>query len=298
MLEGEAIFYRCSKFKVVNTSSVALTQFLIEDKSCSELYSALQKAPTVMSDLQKMRTILQTSVLQSIDCPSCYICVANTHLYFHPAADHIRLIQSVVSAKALYKTKKEFTQSTVGISEVAVIFCGDFNSCPCIGAYEFLTKGFLGHDHQDWTKYKLGLIPKCGCAAVPDNESMYIPSLHMRQLIQDEVEQPVSMSVDDRPAPHLCAEITDGFAGLDVNHSLSLQDAYGTHLIIPYTNFTLGFKCVLDYIFIDSNHLLVTRAIPLPSHDKLTEHVALPSVSFPSDHLALVADLKWKAVSV
>ena len=250
-----------------------------------------------MNDLEKMHTILQTSVLQSIDCPSCYLCVANTHLYFHPAADHIRLIQAVISAKALYKTKMDFTESLVGAPEVGVIFCGDFNSCPCIGAYEFLTKGSLGRNHQDWTKYKLGLIPKCGCASVPENESMYVPSLYMRQLLQDDEEAVQPVSTDDVTVPHLCAEITDEFTGLDVDHSLTLQDAYGTHLILPYTNFTLGFKCVLDYIFTDSDHLVVTRAIPLPSHDELTENVALPSVSFPSDHLALIVDLKWKTAT-
>lgn len=33
----------------------------------------------------------------------------------------------------------------------------------------------------------------------------------------------------------------------------------------------------------------------MPTHEEVTEHIALPSVTFPSDHIALVADLEYKA---
>lgn len=37
----------------------------------------------------------------------------------------------------------------------------------------------------------------------------------------------------------------------------------------------------------------VEQVIPLPSHQEVTTYVALPSVSHPSDHIALVCDLHW-----
>lgn len=275
----------------------------MEDQSCSELYSALLKAPTVIHDLQQMHSILQLTLLQNIACPSRYIYVANTHLYFHPAADHIRLIQVITCTKALQKAEEEFRGSalaqcppspiTTHQPDVALVFCGDFNSCPCIGAYQFLTTGSVDSSHLDWTKYKLGLIPRCGCSSVSENEGDFIPSLHLRKLLMDsEGALPVEQSGEALGS--WGGHITDGFAGLDVSHPFSLRDACGTHLLLPYTNFTLGFKCVLDYIFVDSNHLTVERVVPLPSLAELTENVALPSVSFPSDHLSLICDLKWK----
>ncbi|XP_026857715.2 2',5'-phosphodiesterase 12 [Electrophorus electricus] len=61
-----------------------------------------------------------------------------------------------------------------------------------------------------------------------------------------------------------------------------------------YTNYVGGFHGCLDYIYIDSQALLVEQVIPMPSHQEVTTYQALPSVSHPSDHIALVCDLKWK----
>lgn len=59
-----------------------------------------------------------------------------------------------------------------------------------------------------------------------------------------------------------------------------------------YTNFTVGFKDCLDYIYCEKNNFEVKQVIPLPSDEELTANQAIPSVLFPSDHIALVADLK------
>ena len=53
------------------------------------------------------------------------------------------------------------------------------------------------------------------------------------------------------------------------------------------------FKECIDYIFI-SDDLEVEQVVPLPGGEELSLHSAIPSVVCPSDHLALVCDLKWK----
>lgn len=50
---------------------------------------------------------------------------------------------------------------------------------------------------------------------------------------------------------------------------------------------------MLDYIFVDSKKLAVKQVIPMPTHEEVTLHTALPSVVFPSDHIAQVCDLTW-----
>ena len=40
-------------------------------------------------------------------------------------------------------------------------------------------------------------------------------------------------------------------------------------------------------------YVQVEQVIPLPSHQEVTTYVALPSVSHPSDHIALICDLRW-----
>ncbi|XP_008301905.1 2',5'-phosphodiesterase 12-like [Stegastes partitus] len=60
-----------------------------------------------------------------------------------------------------------------------------------------------------------------------------------------------------------------------------------------YTNYVGGFHGCLDYIFIQQDRMQVEQVIPLPSHQEVTTYEALPSVAHPSDHIALVCDLRW-----
>lgn len=60
-----------------------------------------------------------------------------------------------------------------------------------------------------------------------------------------------------------------------------------------YTNFTVLFAACIDYIFYQSANLRVLQTIPVPSDKELQSHSAIPSVVYPSDHIALVADLEW-----
>ncbi|KAI5093373.1 2',5'-phosphodiesterase 12, partial [Silurus meridionalis] len=60
-----------------------------------------------------------------------------------------------------------------------------------------------------------------------------------------------------------------------------------------YTNYVGGFSGCLDYIFTEPQAFQVEQVIPLPSHQEVTTYKALPSVSHPSDHIALICDLKW-----
>ena len=78
---------------------------------------------------------------------------------------------------------------------------------------------------------------------------------------------------------------------LELNHNLPLISACGCP---EYTNFVSSFHGCLDYIYVDEEQFDVTEVIPLPSHDDVTKHTALPNKYFPSDHMALVCKLKMK----
>ncbi len=60
------------------------------------------------------------------------IVVANTHLFYHPMADHIRVMQAYAICHELDRMRRE------GNHPDPVLICGDFNSGPLSGKMSFL----------------------------------------------------------------------------------------------------------------------------------------------------------------
>ena len=54
-----------------------------------------------------------------------------------------------------------------------------------------------------------------------------------------------------------------------------------------------GFAACLDYIYIEDTKLKTVSVVPMPAHEEVTKYTALPNIVFPSDHIALICDLKW-----
>lgn len=80
---------------------------------------------------------------------------------------------------------------------------------------------------------------------------------------------------------------------MNFSHRFNIDSACG---VLPYTNYTSGFKGHLDYIYYDKDSFDVAQVIPLPDDKDLEFHTAVPSIVFPSDHIAQICDLKWKSV--
>ncbi|NXJ92032.1 PDE12 phosphodiesterase, partial [Corythaixoides concolor] len=230
--EGLATFYRRDKFSLLSQHDIVFSEALLSDPLHKELCDKLAKYPLVQEKVLQRSSVLQVSVLQSTTDPSRKICVANTHLYWHPKGGNIRLIQIAVALSHIKHVACDLYPS------IPVVFCGDFNSTPSSGTYSFINSGGIAEDHEDW----------------------------------------VSNGEEER-------------CNMPLSHPFKLLSACGEP---AYTNYVGGFHGCLDYIFIDKNTLEVEQVIPLPSHEEVTTHQALPSVSHPSDHIALICDLKWK----
>ncbi|XP_032724269.1 2',5'-phosphodiesterase 12 [Lontra canadensis] len=230
--EGLATFYRKAKFTLLSQHDISFHEALESDPLHKELLEKLVLYPSAQERVLQRSSVLQVSVLQSTKDSSKRICVANTHLYWHPKGGYIRLIQMAVALAHIRHVSCDL------YPDIPVIFCGDFNSTPSTGMYHFVVNGSIPEDHEDWASN--GEEERCN---------------------------------------------------MSLTHFFKLKSACGEP---AYTNYVGGFHGCLDYIFIDLNVLEVEQVIPLPSHEEVTTHQALPSVSHPSDHIALVCDLKWK----
>ena len=270
------MFYNTSKFLLISEDAVVLREFVLNDPSCRHILSL---HPLILDNLLKRHNILQVVFLECRAFPGRYLCVANTHLFYHPMADHIRLLQVEISLKYIESAVELFRQrdGVGGNSQIAIMLMGDFNSCPCIASYNYILDGVVSREHRDWQVCRMDQSPPCNC----DHKSLNI--IH--------ADNEHQLEVDLKGFDENEFENNEFIIGLDLKHGLHFTNATGT---THATNITLSWKGVLDYIFIDSEHLKVDRVIPLPSDEQLTESVALPSTYFPSDHVALVVDVVWK----
>ena len=71
-----------------------------------------------------------------------------------------------------------------------------------------------------------------------------------------------------------------------LTHRLKLRSAYSAIGELPFTNYTPGFKGVIDYIWYSANALNVTNLLGPVDEDYINKQVVgFPNAHFPSDHL-------------
>lgn len=199
------------------------------------LRSAIQANEGLKKRFIDRNTILQTTLLKFKDLPDRHLLVANTHLYFAPDADHIRLLQGSVIIKYLEFLKDHYERMLQ--TKVISLFCGDLNSTPDCGLNKLFTEGKATRDLVDWSSNK-----------------------------------------------------EEAVIGLEVETNLRFSSAYQD---IEYTNYVPGFHGCLDYIFYEQDNLVCESTVPPPDHDDVIATGGMPSEVFPSDHIALIANLKF-----
>ncbi|XP_071481277.1 2',5'-phosphodiesterase 12-like [Diadema antillarum] len=239
MPEGEALFYRTDKFRLIEQFDASLAKAFETESANLDLLEGVSKSPAMLNQVLTRTSVVQVAILEDIHNPTRLLCVANTHLYFHPRAGHIRLIQAIVILRHIQRIQQQYAIK-LPECKLALVLCGDLNcqtSDP--GVFELISKKHISPNHVQW--YAGGKAEFCG--------------------------------------------------GMTLTHDLDFTNACMSQ---RYTNFVAGFVASLDYILIDSHHLSVIREIPMPSHDDIISHVALPNQVFPSDHLAIGCEVKWE----
>ncbi|XP_034187530.1 2',5'-phosphodiesterase 12 [Osmia lignaria lignaria] len=144
--EGLVIFYNRERFDKLNSDYSVISQGTELDEF-KDVWLQIENENVKQAFLNR-NTIIQTVILKSKENPEILV-IGNTHLYFRPEADHIRLLQAYYGLTYLHsfagKVKKENPECNVSI-----IYCGDFNSVPDSAVYRLMTQKHILNYYNDW----------------------------------------------------------------------------------------------------------------------------------------------------
>ncbi|KPI90472.1 hypothetical protein ABL78_0402 [Leptomonas seymouri] len=332
--EGCAFLFRKSRYELLHADSVPLNYATLSERhvglakrvgACPELKEALSAVTTigarvVLRDVASNKEMVVGNTHLFFHANACHIRILQAYMLLHwlhttavAASTETNPSSSAFVETSQVKASRDTESST--LVALPVVLCGDFNCTHTTGAYRLLTTGQVEAGHHSWEKGKLFWW---GCSRLLGYDAERLEELlgeetvlpqstvarkdFKRKKTSGESASPTTESAevaeaDAAPTPpraddHVVAEV---FRETIHAPPLHLQDAYQrTDPSMPWTNFTLTFREVIDYILFSSDSVEVLRTVPIPPESELNENFALPNKKYPSDHVALIADLSFK----
>jgi mRNA deadenylase 3'-5' endonuclease subunit Ccr4 len=113
----------------------------------SKLWSNISKNEELKNFIIDRKTVLQVVLVQSKEEPNHYHLLANTHFFFQPGADFIRLTQAVVSTKYLELLKLKLLKENKDIQKLTIFFGGDLNSSPTSSSFKYIANNVVTLDN-------------------------------------------------------------------------------------------------------------------------------------------------------
>jgi tRNA threonylcarbamoyl adenosine modification protein (Sua5/YciO/YrdC/YwlC family) len=224
----------------------------------------LDASPDLVDALQQVSTIAQALLLTPrgplLGKPP--LLIANTHLFFHGHAPHIRNMH--VAALLVEAAALTHGNLPEGRTPPATLFCGDLNSdlndgVP--GVVQMLQAGRLGRDYWDWA---------------------YGSDFDFRGK-KDDVQPPTKEEVARVNSKGISV------TGIDVSLPCAFTSSHDPAKQ-RMTNVVPNFEGVLDYIWCETGRIRVTSALQVPDKPQLGGF--LPNEHNPSDHLPVAADVE------
>ncbi|XP_003380551.1 glucose-repressible alcohol dehydrogenase transcriptional effector [Trichinella spiralis] len=266
-VDGCAIFWKSSKYITAIPLAFSfhvklLFRFELEKKHLIEFTQlAIANANGCQQMLNRVMTrdnIALAAVLQPTTCVlrnnsshwhtknNCIpLIVCTAHIHWDPEFCDVKLVQTMMLVQELgYLVDSVAQQRHLTTDQIPLLVCGDLNSVPASGVYEFLATGKIACDHPDFKDFR-------GTTCL----------------------QKLSSTKD-----------TNNYA-----HQMKLETAYDSSMI-SFTNFTLDFKGIIDYVFSTPSSLLRLGVLGAVDITWILEskYMGCPNPSIPSDHIPLL----------
>ncbi len=142
---GQAVFYRKDKFIscISHTIDLNMDEETWKKHPIAKVFC--ERDDSLADQLSQTKSIAQICELTTVS--NAILVVCNLHLYSHPMAPHIRMLQAAHIAS---KILPEVLGKHEG-KDVSVIVSGDFNAGSDSGVFSYLTKG-VDKFHPEWAE--------------------------------------------------------------------------------------------------------------------------------------------------
>lgn len=257
-----------------------------------------------------------TSKSSSLSPPK-KIVVANTHLFYHPMADHIRALQAFVTCKKLDEIRRQTddindsssssSSSTTNTTHrpYPILLCGDLNSDPLSGAAQLLFTRELHPEHHDCWKNLHEYKWDCGESEFMLEHGYVGNDVGVTELKYE--EESFDNATDGRAqstsSPTATAVTTATTKTLPSPPMIVLPDCFpslqsGCLEVPKFTNYAVDFIDTLDYILVSEQSskepfgFVPKRSSPMPTEKDITKYIAMPNECMPSDHVSVVCDIE------
>ncbi|CAM9612878.1 unnamed protein product [Discosporangium mesarthrocarpum] len=315
--EGVALFFRRSKLRHRSSHDLVLKDAIPAMDEFQPLLDALPHLKSLVEG--KLTTVAQVVVLSVEGSPGVRLVVANTHLYFHPQAAHIRVMQLAAIMKRVAEVKRSLVSQ--GLKAV-VLVGGDLNSVPD-GPVRYLCGDLITPESGLWAKVASFQWHSCQryLNMKKNRKEMKKRSWRGDRFFNTEAfegvnNSPGALGIEAPPPPPASQAGNLGVVAAGSDSDVLMGDGLGNpanlasqslplpylrleaELVLasgmpPFTNFTPTFTETLDYVFVEKGAVRLLGTAPMPEEDALRAVTpGLPSETFPSDHVSLVGDLQ------
>ncbi|CAG8462477.1 11804_t:CDS:2 [Ambispora leptoticha] len=157
LVDGCATFFRASRFKLIDKQLIEFNQVALQR-------SDFKKTDDMFNRVITKDNIAIVTLLENLENKSRII-VVNCHIHWDPTYADVKLVQVAMLMDELDKfaqkwcTTSNQNQSVYNYTspqKISTIICGDFNSTPDSGVYEFLSRGTIRQDHNDFGDHIYG----------------------------------------------------------------------------------------------------------------------------------------------
>jgi CCR4-NOT transcription complex subunit 6 len=118
------------------------------------------KTDTIFNRLLTKDNIAVLTLLQSKQSGSKLL-VANTHIHWDPTYSDVKIVQTSMLIEEIESCLKKYSGGkgsnfSPSSCPIPAVICGDFNSTPDSGVFEFMSRGKIKEDHADFGEHSYG----------------------------------------------------------------------------------------------------------------------------------------------